>query len=84
MALIREVLTLFLNGEPETAKIILCDLVNATLGFETLFKKVRKSSKSLHRMFSKSENPTMKNLSAILAAIKKVVHVDIRTVVKAA
>jgi len=83
-ALLDEALTLFLNGEPESAKLILRDLVNATVGFETLSKKVHKSSKSLHRMLSKSGNPTMENLSAILVAIKKALHVDIRTVVKAA
>ena len=83
-ALLDEALTLFLNGEPESAKLILRDLVNATVGFETLSKKAHKSSKSLHRMLSKSGNPTMENLSAILVAIKKALHVDIRTVVKAA
>ncbi len=83
-SLLDEALTLFLNGEPDTAKLILRDLVNATVGFETLSKKVHKSSKSLHRMLSKSGNPTMENLSAILVAIKKALHVDIRTIVKAA
>jgi len=83
-ALLDEALTLFLNGEPDTAKLILRDLVNATMGFETLSRKIHKSSKSLHRMLSKSGNPTMENLSAILVAIKKALHVDIRMVVKAA
>ena len=35
-ALLDEAATLFLNGEPETARLILRDLVNATLGFEQL------------------------------------------------
>jgi DNA-binding phage protein len=83
-ALLDEALTLFLNGEPDTAKLLLRDLVNATLGFEALAKKVRKPSKSLHRMLSKSGNPTMENLSAILVALKKALRVNIRTVVKAA
>ncbi len=30
--------TLFLNGEPETARMMLRDLVNATVGFEQLAK----------------------------------------------
>ncbi|MHB1587940.1 MAG: helix-turn-helix domain-containing transcriptional regulator [Acidiferrobacteraceae bacterium] len=83
-ALLDEALTLFLNGEPDTAKLILRDLVNATVGFETLAKKVHKSSKSLHRMLSRSGNPTMDNLSAILVALKKTLRVDIRMVIKAA
>ena len=33
-ALLDEAATLFLSGEPETARLILRDLVNATLGFE--------------------------------------------------
>ena len=35
-ALLDEAATLFLNGEPHTARLILRDLVNATVGFETL------------------------------------------------
>ena len=83
-ALLDEALTLFLDGEPNAAKLILRDLVNATVGFEALSKKVHKSSKSLHRMLSKSGNPTMDNLSAIFVALKKTLHVDIRMVIKAA
>lgn len=83
-ALLDEALKLFLDGEPDTAKLMLRDLVNATVGFEALSKKVHKSSKSLHRMLSQSGNPTMENLSAILVALKKALHVNIRTVVKAA
>ena len=33
-ALLDEAATLFLSGEPETVRLILRDLVNATLGFE--------------------------------------------------
>jgi|SRR6267154_3752372 len=83
-ALLDEALTLFFNGEPETAKLMLRDLVNATMGFETLATRIDKPSKSLHRMLSKSGNPTMENLSAILVAMKDELHVDIKAVVKAA
>jgi DNA-binding phage protein len=80
-ALLDEALTLIFNGEPETAKLILRELVNATIGFENLARDLHKPSKSLHRMLSKSGNPTMDNFSAILVAIKKALHVDIRTTV---
>lgn len=80
-ALLDEAVMLFLNGEPETAKLILRDLVNATVGFEKLADEVHKPSKSIHRMLSASGNPTMENLSAILAAIKKSLKVEIRTTV---
>jgi DNA-binding phage protein len=83
-AMLDEALTLFLNGDSDAAKVILRDVINATVGFETLSLKVKKPSKSLHRMLSKSGNPTMDNLSAILGAMKKALRVDIRAVVKAA
>ena len=35
-ALLDEAATLFLNGEPEAARLILREVVNATIGFETL------------------------------------------------
>ena len=82
-ALLDEAATLFLNGEPETARLILRDLVNATIGFEQLAELTAKPSKSLHRMLSVSGNPTMTNISAIFAAIKKVLGVEIRTQVVA-
>ena len=68
-ALLDEAVTLFLNGEPETAKRVLRDLVNATVGFESLADEIGRPSKSLHRMLSPSGNPTMENLSAILRAL---------------
>jgi DNA-binding phage protein len=81
-ALLYEALTLFLNGEPDTAKLLLRDLINATLGFEELARRTSKPSKSLHRMLSDSGNPTMASLSAILVALKKSLNVEIRAVVK--
>jgi DNA-binding phage protein len=82
-ALLDEAITLFINGEPETAKLILRDLVNATVGFEALAEEIHKPAKSLYRMLSVSGNPTMTNISAIFAAIKKVLGVEIRTQVVA-
>lgn len=75
-ALLNEALTLFVNGEAETSKIILRDLVNATIGFEPLAKEINKPAKSVHRMLSKSGNPTMTNLSIIFAAIKNMLGID--------
>jgi DNA-binding phage protein len=83
-ALLDEALTLFLNGEPGTAKLLLRDLINATLGFEELARRTGKPSKSLHRMLSDSGNPTMESLSAILVALKKSLNIEIRAVVRTA
>jgi DNA-binding phage protein len=83
-ALLDEAITLFLDGEPDTAKLVLRDLVNATVGFESLADEIHKPAKSLHRMLSASGNPTMTNISSIFAAIKKSLRVQVRTKVVAA
>ena len=70
-ALLDEAITLFVNGEPGPAKLVLRDLVNATVGFEALAGEIHKPAKSLHRMLSAAGNPTMNNISAVFAAIKR-------------
>lgn len=67
--LLDEAMTLLISGEPETARVILRDLVNATLGFEQLAKLTDVPSKSLHRMLSPKGNPSMDNLAAIFGAV---------------
>ena len=69
---------MFLNGEPEMARMILRDLVNATVGFEELAKETSKPSKSLHRMLSAKGNPSMDNLAAIFAVIRTTLGVDMQ------
>jgi DNA-binding phage protein len=76
-ALLDEAATLFLNGEPEIARLMLRDLVNATLGFEQLATLTSKPSKSLHRMLSASGNPGMDNLAAIIDAIRLELKVSV-------
>jgi DNA-binding phage protein len=75
-ALLDEAATLFLNGEPHTARLVLRDLVNATIGFEALAAETAKPAKSLHRMLSKEGNPTMDNLAAILGALRRTLGVS--------
>ncbi len=77
-ALLDEAATLFLNGEPDAARLILRDLVNATVGFEILAAKVSKPSKSLHRMLSSRGNPSMDNLAAIFDAVRENLKVGIK------
>ena len=77
-SLLDEAATLFLNGESDVARIILRDLVNATLGFEALARETEKPSKSLHRMLSAQGNPSMDNLAAIFGAMRAWLEVDIR------
>ena len=77
-ALLDEAATLFLNGEPETARLILRDLVNATIGFEQLAVLTEKPSKSLHRMLSPTGNPSMDNLAAIFRAVREKLQVSLQ------
>jgi DNA-binding phage protein len=70
-AMLDEAATAFLNGEPHVARLILRDLVNASVGFETLAAETNRPSKSLHRMLSEKGNPSMDNLAAIFGAVRK-------------
>ncbi len=70
-ALLDEAVTLFLDGEADTARLVLRDLVHATVGFEALAAVTAKPAKSLHRMLSRNGNPTMDNLAAILSLVRK-------------
>jgi DNA-binding phage protein len=72
-----EAATLFLNGEPETARLVLRDLVNATIGFEQLATMTDKPSKSLHRMLSPAGNPSMDNLAAIFLVMRECLNASL-------
>ncbi len=76
-ALLDEAISLFLNGEPETARLVLRDLVNSTVGFEELAVTVNKPSKSLHRMLSARGNPTMDNLTKIFHVLQQKLNVNL-------
>jgi DNA-binding phage protein len=77
-ALLDEAVALFLNGEPEMARLVLRDLVNATIGFEKLANETSKPSKSLHRMLSAKGNPTMDNLNSIFNVLREKLQVNIK------
>ncbi len=77
-ALLDEAVTLFLNGEVDSARLVLRDLVNATVGFEGLAVETDKPVKSLHRMLSRDGNPTMDNLAAILGVVRKKLGVELQ------
>ncbi len=81
-ALLDEAASLFLGGEPDAARLILRDLVNATVGFEELASLTSKPSKSLHRMLSSNGNPSMDNLAAIFGALRNTLNVsfDVRVI----
>ena len=61
----------YLEGDVKTGKAILRNLVNATIGFEELARKLKKSSKSLHRMLASNGNPSTENFFSIVNALQK-------------
>jgi DNA-binding phage protein len=77
-SLLDEAATLFLNGEPEAARLLLRDLVNATVGFEVLSELTNKPAKSLHRMLSKHGNPSMDNLAVIFDTVRQRLKVELK------
>jgi DNA-binding phage protein len=81
-ALLDEAANLFLSGEPDAARLILRDLVNATVGFEHLAQLTHKPSKGLHRVLSPKGNPSMDNLAAIFFAVRNWLKVtfDVRVI----
>lgn len=71
-----------LSGDLETAKTILRDYINATVGFEELGSIMEISPKSLMRMFSPIGNPTATNLFGIIKTLqqKEGVHFELQAV----
>ena len=77
-ALLTEALDAYLAGDVAVGKAVLRDLVNATIGFERLAVKVKKPSKSLHRMLAPRGNPSSQNLFEIVSALQREARVKLR------
>jgi len=73
---------LFLGGEPEAARLILRDLVMATVGFEALAVLTQRSTRSLRAMLSCNGKPGMDSLSRIFSVLRDwlQVRLDVRVV----
>ena len=68
--LLTEAINQLLSGDLSTGKVMLRDYINATISFERLARKIKKSSKSLHRMLGPKGNPTAESLFAIIKALQ--------------
>lgn len=79
-AMITEAIDSFLSGDVEVGKAMLRDYINATIGFETLGKKIQKPSKSLHRMLGPEGNPKTKNFFDILSCLQSNEGVDLMVI----
>ena len=69
---LREAVSNMVAGDLETAKAILREYINGSLGFVTLGKALEKSPKSLMRMLSVEGNPQARNLFEMVAYLQKV------------
>ena len=80
--LLREGVEAMLAGDVATAKAILRDYINATLGFGDLAEATRIPSKSLMRMLGPAGNPRADNLFEIVSFLQR--REGVRFEVKAA
>ena len=85
-ALFQEAVQTLFEGDVDTAKAVLRDYINATIGFPALAEATRMPPKSLMRMFGPKGNPTAVNLFGVIAALqdKTGVHLQVRAVADAA
>jgi DNA-binding phage protein len=77
-ALLIEAINELLAGDYNVAKAILRDYINATITFPELAKKLRKDSKSIHRMLGPKGNPRMDSISGILKVLQKQEHIKLQ------
>jgi DNA-binding phage protein len=68
--LLREGLESMLNGDIVSAKTILRDYINATVGFTELAHATRIPSKSLMRMMGPGGNPRASNLLEVVSFLQ--------------
>ncbi len=68
--LYQEAMQAMVDGDFGTAKVLLRDFINATVGFAQLGTHIGLPEKSLMRMFGPTGNPRAENLVAVVAALK--------------
>jgi hypothetical protein len=85
-ALFQEAVQALLRGETDDGRAALRAYINATIGFDRLGKVLRRSPKSLMRMFGPGGNPTAENLLGVIGALQEEtgVQLKIRAVTEAA
>jgi DNA-binding phage protein len=81
-ALFQEAVQTLVEGDVDTAKSVLRDYINATVGFDALAKATKMPPKSLMRMFGPGGNPTATNLFGVIGALQSMtrVHLQVRAV----
>ena len=70
-AFLGEAISDMLSGDLDSAKMILREYINGTVGFIVLGKALKRSPKSLMRMLSQEGNPQARNLLELIAYLQK-------------
>lgn len=70
-AFLREGIVDMLNGELDSAKMVLREYINGTVGFIKAGEDLGRSPKSLMRMLSQEGNPHARNLLELIAYLQK-------------
>ena len=71
-AFLGEAISDMLAGDLDSAKMVLREYINGTVGFIKAGKALRRSPKSLMRMLSPDGNPQARNLLELVAYLQKV------------
>lgn len=69
--LYQEAVQAVLDGDLGTAKVLLRDCINATVGFAELGARIGVPEKSLMRMFGPNGNPRAENLVAAVSTLRE-------------
>ena len=68
--LLTEAVNELLTANLEAGKAMLRDYINATITFQKLAAKMKKSSKSIHRMLGKKGNPMAENIPEMIKVVQ--------------
>lgn len=76
--MLTEAVNELLAGDLEAGKAMLRDYVNATITFQQLARKLKKSDKSVHRMLGPRGNPRADNIIEIIKILQAHERVQLR------
>jgi len=76
--LLTEAVNELLAGDLDAGKAILRDYINATITFQQLAKKLKKTDKSVHRMLGPRGNPRADNILDIIKILQAYERVHLR------
>ena len=76
--MLTEAVNELLAGDLDAGKAMLRDYINATITFQQLAKKLKKSDKSVHRMLGPRGNPRADNILDIIKILQVYERVQLR------